>query len=181
MKVTPTNIPDVLIIEPDVFADVRGTFSEIYQRDKLNAAIGREVTFVQDNCSTSHQHVVRGLHYQILQAQTKLVQVLEGEVFDVAVDMRRASPTFGQWIGTILSATNRRQLWIPEGFAHGFMVLSPSATTLYKASDYYAPQHECSVLWNDADIGIQWPVITHNVVISDKDKQASAFKNAETF
>ena len=157
MKVVETAIPDVLIIEPKVFGDERGFFYESFNAAAFEAATGLKRSFVQDNHSKSQRGVLRGLHYQIQQPQGKLVRVVAGEVFDVAVDLRRSSPSFGRWVGVHLSAQNQRQLWIPEGFAHGFVVLSESAEFLYKTTDYYAPAHERSLLWNDPQIGIGWP------------------------
>ena len=160
MKAIPTAIPDVLIIEPKVFGDERGFFFESFNQAKFDAAIGKPVTFVQDNHSRSAKGVLRGLHYQIQQPQGKLVRVVQGEVFDVAVDIRKSSPTFGLWVGSILSAENKKQLWMPAGFAHGFVVLSDTAEFLYKTTDYYAPAFERCFAWNDPAIGIQWPVQT---------------------
>lgn len=185
MKVTPTVIPDVLIIEPKVFSDERGFFFESFNQAKFEAAIGRQVNFVQDNHSRSTKNVLRGLHYQIQQTQGKLVRIVQGEVFDVAVDIRKSSPTFGKWVGEILSANNKKQLWIPEGFAHGFIVLSESAEFLYKTTDYYAPEHERSIFWNDSAIDIKWPVsgeptLTYPI-LSTKDQQAQSFATAEYF
>jgi len=180
MKITPLAIPDVVLIEPDVFSDARGDFFESYNAARLRAALGRDPAFVQDNQSRSVRHVVRGLHYQIRQPQAKLVRVVAGEVFDVAVDLRRASPTFGQWAGALLSAENKRQLWVPEGFAHGFMVLSEVAETLYKATDYYAPAHERCVRWDDPDIGIAWPQ-QGEVIVSEKDRRGVALRDADTY
>ncbi|HBC23640.1 MAG TPA: dTDP-4-dehydrorhamnose 3,5-epimerase, partial [Pseudomonas sp.] len=157
MKVVETSIPDVLIIEPKVFGDERGFFYESFNAAAFEAATGLKRQFVQDNHSKSQRGVLRGLHYQIQQPQGKLVRVVAGEVFDVAVDLRKSSPSFGRWFGTHLSGQNQRQLWIPEGFAHGFVVLSESAEFLYKTTDYYAPEHERSLLWNDPELGIQWP------------------------
>lgn len=157
MKITPTTIPDVLIIEPKVFGDERGFFLESFNQRAFSQATGLDVQFVQDNHSRSARGVLRGLHYQLQQPQGKLVRVVQGEVFDVAVDLRRSSPTFGQWVGETLSADNKRQLWIPQGFAHGFVVLSETAEFLYKTTDYYAPAHERCIAWNDPAIGIVWP------------------------
>lgn len=157
MKATPTRIPDVLIIEPKVFGDARGFFFESFNQKAFNEATGLDVNFVQDNHSRSAQGVLRGLHYQVQQPQGKLVRVVRGAVFDVAVDIRRHSPTFGQWVGVELSEDNHRQLWVPTGLAHGFLVLSDAADFLYKTTDYYAPQHERCIAWNDPEIGIQWP------------------------
>ena len=156
--VTPTQIPDVLILEPQVFGDARGFFLESFNARNFAQSTGLDVQFVQDNHSKSARGVLRGLHYQIDHAQGKLVRVVHGEVFDVAVDLRRSSPTFGQWEGVRLSAENHRQLWVPPGFAHGFVVLSESAEFLYKTTDYWYPSHECSLLWNDPALGIDWPI-----------------------
>jgi dTDP-4-dehydrorhamnose 3,5-epimerase len=180
MKVTPTAIPEVMIIEPNVFGDERGFFFESFSQKKFEEAIGRPTQFVQDNHSRSARNVLRGLHYQIKNAQGKLVRVTEGEVFDVAVDVRKSSPTFGQWVGAILSAENKKQLWVPEGFAHGFVVLSESADFLYKTTDYYAPEHERSIIWNDPQVGIEWPEGI-DPVLSSKDQEASTLEQAEVF
>jgi dTDP-4-dehydrorhamnose 3,5-epimerase len=179
MKATPLAIPDVLLIEPRLFGDDRGFFYESFNQAQFDAAVGREVKFVQDNHSRSGKNVLRGLHYQINQPQGKLVRVVQGEVFDVAVDIRKKSPTFGKWVGEVLSATNKRQLWIPEGFAHGFVVLSDTAEFLYKTTDYYAPQHERCIRWNDDELNLAWPDIVP--VLSEKDAQGSAFNDAEVF
>lgn len=180
MIVTPLAIPDVIVFEPKVFGDDRGFFIESFNQAKFDAAVGRPVTFVQDNHSRSAQHVLRGLHYQIQQPQGKLVRVVQGSVFDVAVDLRCSSPTFGQWVGEVLSAENKKQLWVPEGFAHGFVVLSDTADFLYKTTDYWAPEHERSVLWNDAQLAIAWP-FEGAPSLSGKDANASAFAAAEVF
>ena len=180
MKVTPTNIPDVLTIEPKVFGDERGFFFESFNQAKFDAAIGRKVNFVQDNHSRSVKNVLRGLHYQIQQPQGKLVRVVQGEVFDVAVDIRKSSPTFGQWVGEILSADNKKQLWIPAGFAHGFVVLSDVAEFLYKTTDYWAPEFERSIAWNDPEIAIEW-LFSGEPSLSGKDKLASTLATAEHF
>lgn len=180
MNVVKTQIPDVLILEPQLFGDERGFFLESFNQKKFNAALGRDVNFVQDNHSRSAKGVLRGLHYQISQAQGKLVRVSAGRVFDVAVDLRRSSLTFGQWVGAELSAENQRQLWVPEGFAHGFVVLSESADFLYKTTDYYAPQSERCILWNDESIGVQWP-IDFEPQLSAKDMLGKSLKNAEVF
>jgi dTDP-4-dehydrorhamnose 3,5-epimerase len=159
MIITPTAIPDVLIIEPKVFGDERGFFFESFNQKAFNEAVGREITFVQDNHSKSAKNVLRGLHYQLPpKAQGKLVRVVQGEVFDVAVDIRKGSETYGQWVGEVLSAENKKQLWIPAGFAHGFVTLSDTAEFLYKTTDYYAPEYERSLLWCDPELGILWPV-----------------------
>lgn len=181
MKATPLAIPDVLLIEPQVFGDDRGFFFESFNHAKFEQAIGRTVQFVQDNHSKSAKHVLRGLHYQIQQPQGKLVRVVQGEVFDVAVDLRTSSPTFGNWVGELLSAENKRQLWVPEGFAHGFVVLSETAEFLYKTTDYYAPEHERCIAWNDPDVAISWPLNDIQPRLSGKDAQGLAFKNAEAF
>lgn len=180
MKVIPTAIPDVLIIEPKVFGDERGFFFESFNRRQFAELIGRDVDFVQDNHSRSAKNVLRGLHYQIQQPQGKLVRVVQGTVFDVAVDIRRSSPTFGQHVAVELSAENKRLLWVPEGFAHGFVVLSDTAEFLYKTTDYWAPEFERSIAWNDPAIGIQWP-IQGEPSLSVKDQQAKALAEAEHF
>lgn len=174
MNAIPTNIPDVLILEPKVFGDSRGFFFESYNEKAFRAATGVTAHFVQDNHSRSARGVLRGLHYQVEQPQGKLVRCTQGEVFDVAVDIRRDSPTFGQWVGEILSEENKRQLWIPPGLAHGFLVLSDSADVLYKATEYYAPQHERGILWSDPDLGIEWPLIA-TPLLATKDAAASLF------
>lgn len=180
MKITPTSIPDVLIIEPKVFGDERGFFFESFNQAKFEVAIGRQVNFVQDNHSKSAKNVLRGLHYQIQQPQGKLVRVVQGEVFDVAVDIRKSSSTFGKWVGEVLSADNKKQLWVPEGFAHGFVVLSESAEFLYKTTDYYAPEYERSIVWNDPAIAMKWP-INGEPILSAKDQQAKTLATAEHF
>ena len=181
MNVIKSQIPDVLIIEPKVFADERGFFMESFNQQRFNEIVGREVNFVQDNHSRSSQGVLRGLHYQLApKAQGKLVRVTDGEVFDVAVDMRKNSPTFGQWTGVILSGENKRQFWIPEGFAHGFYVLSETADFLYKTTNYYSPEHDRSLKWNDQEIGIKWPVVTPPLV-STKDESAPTLQHSEYF
>jgi dTDP-4-dehydrorhamnose 3,5-epimerase len=181
MKVTPTNIPDVLVLEPQVFTDSRGFFLESYNRRSFKQATGVDAQFVQDNQSFSVRHVLRGLHYQIRQPQGKLVRVVAGEVFDVAVDIRAGSPTFGKWTGVTLSAENKRQLWIPEGFAHGFVVTSDYAEFLYKTTDYWAPEHERGILWNDPAIGIEWPASVASPTLSEKDRNAKPLREAEVF
>ena len=169
MKVTDTSIPDVKIIEPTIHEDERGFFFESFNQKQFKEAIGRNVTFVQDNHSKSQKGVLRGLHYQLPPcAQGKLVRVVQGEVYDVAVDIRESSPTFGQWIGEYLSAKNKKQLWIPEGFAHGFLTLSNNAEFLYKTTDYYSPKHERTIKWNDRSINIDWP-FKDNLKLSIKD------------
>ncbi|MFQ5588324.1 MAG: dTDP-4-dehydrorhamnose 3,5-epimerase [Nitrospiria bacterium] len=180
MKVRPTRIPDVLMIESAVFGDARGFFFESFHQARFNAAIGRDVAFVQDNHSRSKKNVLRGLHYQVRQAQGKLVRVILGEVYDVAVDLRRSSPTFGQWVGEVLSAENKKQLWMPPGFAHGFLVLSDHAEFIYKTTDYYAPEHERCIIWDDPDLNISWP-LELRPGLSSKDKKGMAFKDAEVF
>lgn len=181
MKFMPCRIPDVVLIEPRLFGDQRGFFMETYQQ-KVFAEHGITAQFVQDNHSGSRRGTLRGLHYQIQQAQGKLVRVVAGEIFDVAVDLRRSSPTFGQWVGEILSAENKRQLWIPPGFAHGFYVLSDWAEVVYKASDFYAPQWDRTLLWNDPQVGIDWPLMDGaDLLISDKDRAGLTLAQAETY
>ena len=184
MKATRLAIPEVVLLQSKVFGDERGFFYESFNQQRFEEAIGRSVPFVQDNHSCSAKGVLRGLHYQVQQAQGKLVRVVAGEVFDVAVDLRASSPTFGQWVGTLLSVENKRQLWIPEGFAHGFLVLSDSAEFLYKTTDYYAPQHERCLLWNDAQVAIDWPLAALEGVtlqLSAKDQQGLPLARAETY
>lgn len=181
MKVIDTSIPAVKLIEPQVFGDARGFFCESFNRKLFHEATGLELEFVQDNHSKSERGVLRGLHYQIEQAQGKLVRVVSGEVYDVAVDLRRSSPTFGQWVGEILSAESFRQMWVPPGFAHGFLVLSESADFLYKTTDYYAPEHERTLRWDDPELAIGWPVEGLEVRLSDRDKNGSPFSGADTF
>lgn len=180
MKATPQSIPEVILFEPKVFGDERGFFFESFNHARFEEAVGRPVRFVQDNHSKSTKGVLRGLHYQVQQAQGKLVRVVQGEVFDVAVDIRRSSPTFGKWVGAHLTAENKHQLWVPEGFAHGFVVLSDSAEFLYKTTDYYAPAHERSILWNDPDVGIDWGNI-QVPTLSAKDQAAKLLKHADVF
>jgi dTDP-4-dehydrorhamnose 3,5-epimerase len=180
MPIQTTAIPDVFIIEPKVFGDERGFFYESFNARSFAEQTGAQVDFVQDNHSKSAKGVLRGLHYQIQQPQGKLVRVVAGEVFDVAVDIRKQSPTFGKWVGVMLSAENKRQLWIPAGFAHGFLVTSESAEFLYKTTDYYAPEYERSILWNDPAIGIQWP-LTGEPLLSNKDKIGKLLSEAEVF
>ena len=180
MKVTSTPIPEVLIIEPKVFGDARGFFYESFNQKVFNEVTGLNETFVQDNLSRSSHNVLRGLHYQVQNPQGKLVQVMAGEIFDVAVDLRQSSPSFGRWVGTTLSAANRLQHWIPLGFAHGFLVTSASADVLYKTTGYYAAEHERAIHWDDAAIGIQWP-LQGPLVLSAKDLRAGPLKNAELF
>ena len=182
MKVFPTRIPEVLILEPKVFGDERGFFLERYNKRTFEAATGLDVEFVQDNHSRSMRNVLRGLHYQIKQPQGKLVWVVSGEIFDVAVDLRRRSPTFGQWAGFTLSAQGRQMAWIPPGFAHGFLVVSESAEVLYKASDFYAPEHERTLLWNDAGLGIDWPIPSgQNPLLAPKDCNGLSLQSCEVF
>lgn len=180
MKVIATAISEVLIIEPKVFGDARGFFYESFNQQAFNEATGTDHRFVQDNHSRSSKGVLRGLHYQVQQPQGKLVRVARGSVFDVAVDIRKSSPTFGQWVGVELSEDNHRQLWVPPGFAHGFVVLSESADFLYKTTDYYAPAHERCIVWNDPAIGIEWPMSTEPS-LSAKDQQGLALAQAEVF
>jgi len=180
VKVTPTAIPDLLILEPRVFGDDRGFFFESFNARRFAELTGVETAFVQDNHSRSARGVLRGLHYQIRQPQGKLVRVVAGEVWDVAVDIRRGSSSFGQWQGAYLSAENKRQLWIPEGFAHGFVVLSESAEFLYKTTDYYAPEHERCIAWNDAELAIDWRY-PGDPVLSEKDRAGARFRDAELF
>jgi dTDP-4-dehydrorhamnose 3,5-epimerase len=181
MKFTPTEIPEVVLIEPQVYMDERGFFMETYQSERF-AQAGISAVFVQDNHSTSRQGTLRGLHYQIRQAQGKLVRVIAGEVFDIAVDMRRSSPYFGKWAGAYLSADNKHQIWIPPGFAHGYYVLSEQAEIVYKASDLYAPQWERTLLWNDPAIGIQWPLLPGKApILSNKDAAGLPLAQAEVY
>lgn len=180
MKASPLAIPDVLLFEPKVFGDERGFFYESFNQKVFEAAVGRSVHFVQDNHSRSAKGVLRGLHYQIKQTQGKLVRVTHGEVFDVAVDLRKRSPTFGKWVGVHLSDSNRAQLWIPEGFAHGFVVLSENAEFLYKTTDYWAPEHERSLAWNDPALAIDWP-LSEPPTLSAKDEDAVNLVDAEAF
>jgi dTDP-4-dehydrorhamnose 3,5-epimerase len=181
VKFTPTRIPDVVLIEPKVFGDDRGFFMETWQAQTFSAA-GIEAVFVQDNHSRSRLGTLRGLHYQLSRPQGKLVRCVIGAVFDVAVDLRRSSPTFGQWVGEVLSAENRRQLWVPAGFAHGFLVLSESADFVYKCTDYYDPASERSLKWNDAQVGIDWP-LPEGVppLLSKRDSEASSLRDAGYF
>ena len=182
MNVTPTAIPDVLVLEPKVFGDARGFFTESFNQQAFDAATGSQYTFVQDNHSRSSQGVLRGLHYQLPpHAQGKLVRVVRGTVWDVAVDIRQGSPTFGQWVAEELSEDNHRQLWIPPGFAHGFVVLSETADFLYKTTAYYAPQHERCILWCDRDLDIRWPGVVNNYLLSEKDRMGMALADAGFF
>ncbi|MDB9506746.1 dTDP-4-dehydrorhamnose 3,5-epimerase [Microcystis aeruginosa CS-338/01] len=180
MKVIPTEIPDVLIIEPQVYGDDRGFFLESFNQKDFREKTGVNTTFVQDNHSMSLKNVLRGLHYQIPNPQGKLVRVVSGSVFDVAVDARQSSPTFGQWVSCVLSAENKRIFWVPEGFAHGFIVLSERAEFLYKTTNYYYPQYEKTILWNDADLGIDWP-LENPPILSPKDQAGQPFKSVEVF
>ena len=180
MRVTPTAIPDVLILEPRVFGDDRGFFFESFNQRAFNEATGLNFNFVQDNHSKSAKNVLRGLHYQIQNPQGKLVRVVRGEVFDVTVDLRKGSKTFGQWVGINLSAENKKQLWVPEGFAHGFVVLSDTAEFLYKTTDYYSPEHERSLLWRDPELEIRWPIATEPTLAA-KDAAALTLSQAEVF
>lgn len=181
MQFEPTAIPEVVLIRPKVFGDARGFFLESWERRKF-AAAGIDVTFVQDNHSHSTRHSLRGLHYQIQQPQGKLVRVTHGSVFDVAVDIRRASPTFGRWVGVTLTAENHQMLWVPPGFAHGYLVLSDAADFLYKVTDFWAPEHERAIRWDDPALGIRWPLPTGTQpLLSTKDGAASAFAAAEVY
>lgn len=180
MNVIPTKISDVLIVEPTVFGDERGFFMESFNQRRWEELTGLKTRFVQDNHSRSLRGVLRGLHYQIKQPQGKLVRVITGEVYDVAVDLRRSSASFGHWVGCHLTAENKRQFWVPEGFAHGFLVLSDIAEFLYKTTDYYAPDYECCIAWDDPDLSIAWP--TNDVpILSTKDAAGLSFRNAPTF
>ena len=180
MNVIPTHIPDLLIIEPRIFGDDRGFFFESYNEKSFAEKTGISPKFVQDNHSLSLKNVLRGLHYQIQETQGKLVRVISGEVLDIAVDIRRSSPTFGQWASCLLSGKNKRQFWVPEGFAHGFVVLSDSAEFLYKTTNYYAPQYDRVILWNDPDLGVDWQ-LKGEPILSDKDKAGKRFKEADLF
>lgn len=180
LTVVPTCLPEVKIIEPKVFADDRGFFLESFNAKEFAEAVGGHIEFVQDNHSLSLKGVLRGLHYQIEHPQGKLVRVIAGEVFDVAVDLRASSPNFGKWAGVRLSAENKRQLWVPAGFAHGFVVLSEAAEFLYKTTDYWFPEHERCLLWNDADIGIEWP-IDREPTLARKDAEGLPLRDAQTY
>ncbi len=180
MNVIMTKIPDVLIFEPKVFGDERGFFFESYNKENFQENTGIDSDFVQDNHSLSSRGVLRGLHYQIKHPQGKLVRVTSGEVYDVAVDLRSSSATYGKWVGVMLSADNKRQLWIPEGFAHGFLVTSEKAEFLYKTTDYYAPEYERCIHWNDKELNINWP-LDGNPIVSDKDSNGDSFLNADIF
>ena len=180
MKVTPTSMPEVLVFEPTVFGDDRGFFYESYNARQFSQMTGLSVNFVQDNHSRSAKNVLRGLHYQVRQPQGKLVRVISGAIFDVVVDIRASSPFFGRWIGVELSAENRRQLWVPPGFAHGFVVTSDNAECLYKTTDYWSPEHERSILWNDPALAIEWP-LSGTPMLSGKDSQGKLLADAEVF
>ncbi len=178
---TPTSIADVVVFEPKVFGDERGFFLESFNQKSFEHAIGQHYEFVQDNHSKSSKGVLRGLHYQIQQPQGKLVRVVAGTVFDIAVDLRRSSPSFGQWVGEIISSDNKKQIWVPPGFAHGFLVLSDSAELLYKTTDFYAPSHERCLAWNDPGVGIVWPELDVPILLSNKDQQGLSLSQAELF
>jgi dTDP-4-dehydrorhamnose 3,5-epimerase len=178
MKVTRTDIPEVLILEPRVHQDERGFFLESYNRRTFKQETGLDISFVQDNHAFSVRNVLRGLHYQIRQAQGKLIYVMAGEIFDVAVDLRRSSPTFGKWVGVTLTGAGHRMIWIPQGFAHGYLVLSEHAIVFYKTTDYYAPQHERTLLWSDPELGIRWP-LNDNPILSDRDRTAPPLRAIE--
>ena len=181
MKATPLAIPDVLLIEPQVFGDDRGFFFESFNQERFEKAVGKKINFVQDNHSKSAKGVLRGLHYQLPpKAQGKLVRVIQGEVFDVAVDLRQSSPTFGKWVSEILSSDNKKQMWIPEGFAHGFVTLSDTSEFLYKTTDLYSPEHEECILWNDKNINIKWP-FNYEPALSKKDCVGKSFSEAVYF
>ena len=180
MKVQRLEIPELLLLEPKVFGDARGFFFEAYNRRTFREATGLDVDFVQDNQSQSVRNVLRGLHYQVRQAQGKLVSVIAGQIFDVAVDLRRSSPTFGKWVSVLLSAGTPRTIWVPPGFAHGFLVVSDQALVLYKTTDYYAPEHERTLLWNDPALGIAWP-LEGEPLLSDKDRRGVPLARAETY
>jgi dTDP-4-dehydrorhamnose 3,5-epimerase len=180
MKIIPTAIPEVLVLEPQVYGDERGFFFESYNQRRFEELTGQRGHFVQDNHSRSERNVLRGLHYQVKQPQGKLVRVTAGAIFDVVVDLRASSPFFGRWLGTVLSAENRRQLWVPAGFAHGFLVTSESAECLYKTTDYWAPEHERALLWNDPALAIDWP-IRGEPIVSARDSVASLLADADVF
>lgn len=180
MRFLPTEIPEVLLIEPQVFGDSRGFFMETWHAQKF-AAAGLDLNFVQDNHSKSVQGTLRGLHYQIEKPQGKLVRVISGEVFDVAVDLRKSSPTFGRWIGDILSAENKKMLWVPPGFGHGFYVLSPEAEFVYKCTEFYAPEHERYIRWDDPELGIVWPLLAQAPLLSAKDLAGISLAEAELY
>ncbi|MDG4476284.1 dTDP-4-dehydrorhamnose 3,5-epimerase [Thiovibrio frasassiensis] len=180
MRFLPSEIPEVLLIEPQVFGDSRGFFMETWHAEKF-AAAGLDLDFVQDNHSMSVQGTLRGLHYQIRKPQGKLVRVISGEVFDVAVDLRKSSPFFGRWVGEILSAENKKMLWVPPGFAHGFYVLSPEAEFVYKCTELYAPEHECCIRWDDPQLGIVWPLLAQAPLLSAKDLAGLSLAEAELY
>ncbi|AFY48361.1 dTDP-4-dehydrorhamnose 3,5-epimerase [Nostoc sp. PCC 7524] len=180
MNIIPTPILDVLLIEPQIFQDDRGFFFESYNYQKFTDKLGITANFVQDNHSCSNKNVLRGLHYQIIQPQGKLIRTVVGTIFDVAVDLRKSSPTFGQWVGYELSTENKQQMWIPPGFAHGFLVLSETAEVIYKTTDYYTPQGDRTILWNDPDLAIDWPLKVPPI-LSAKDSNGQAFKSAEVY
>ncbi|HTH80365.1 MAG TPA: dTDP-4-dehydrorhamnose 3,5-epimerase [Ramlibacter sp.] len=183
MKVESTRLPEVLVVEPRVFGDARGFFQESWNKARFDEAVGRSIEFVQDNHSRSSRGVLRGMHFQIQHAQGKLVRVVSGRVFDVAVDLRRSSPRLGQWVGVELSADNHRQLWIPPGFGHGYLTLSDTADFLYKATDYYAPEHERALAWNDEHVAVEWPLAELGMapVLSTKDLAAKRWAECELF
>ena len=180
MKQLTTKIPDVFILQPTVYEDDRGYFMESFRLSQFSK-IGCDINFVQDNQSKSKRGTLRGLHYQVDHPQGKLVSVLAGEIFDVAVDLRRSSPTFGNWVGETLSSANKKQLWIPEGFAHGFYVMSDEAEVFYKCTEYYMPEHDRAILWNDPKLGIKWPLLSPHPLISEKDSEANFFSNADVY
>jgi dTDP-4-dehydrorhamnose 3,5-epimerase len=180
MKVARTEIAEVMVLEPSVHQDARGFFLESYNRRTLKESAGLDLDFVQDNTAFSVRNVLRGLHYQVRQAQGKLVQVMVGEIFDVAVDLRRSSPSFGKWVGTTLSGGAHRMLWIPPGFAHGYLVLSEHAIVFYKATAFYAPEHERTLLWNDPELAVRWPLESEPIV-SDKDRRGAPLRSADLF
>ncbi len=180
MKVIKTEIPEVLLLEPRVFEDARGVAFESYNRRTFQEATGLDPVFVQDNRSTSRRNVLRGLHYQVQKPQGKLISVLRGEIYDVAVDLRRSATTFGKWVGFRLSESDRRMAWLPRGFAHGFLALSDSAEVLYKLDELWSPAHERTIAWNDADIGVRWP-LQGEPIVSDKDRRGTPFRSAELF
>lgn len=180
MKFTRLAIPDVIVFEPKVFGDERGFFFESFNQRAFEEAVGKHVSFVQDNHSKSAKNVLRGLHYQIQQPQGKLVRVVQGEVFDVAVDIRKSSPTFGKWVGEVLSAENKKQLWVPEGFAHGFLTLSDTAEFLYKTTSFYSPEFERCIFWNDSSISVNWN-LSENPIVSGKDGNGKILSQADTF
>jgi dTDP-4-dehydrorhamnose 3,5-epimerase len=180
MKFTKLEIPDVILIEPKIFNDERGFFFESFRLDKLEGEIGKKVSFSQDNHSGSSFGVLRGLHYQLNIPQGKIIRVIKGSIFDVAVDLRQSSPYFGKWVGTELSSLNNRQIWIPEGFAHGFLTLTEETEILYKSTNVYSPEDERCILWNDSDLAIKWP-LTNDPIMSEKDKKGSLFKDADYF